>query len=91
MDLKQFILNHKRNGTLDAIIDGFEKSSFVEPNSDTSVLVKTILNVLISNEDGDKQKIYNQLNHLVLDRMEIKILLQKSLVQYFHKTTLMMK
>lgn len=61
MDLKQFILNHKHNNTLDSIIDGFEKSSFVEPNSDTSNLVKTILNILISNEDGDKQKIYNQL------------------------------
>ena len=61
MDLKQFILAHKHNNTLDLIIDGFEKSSFVEPNSDTSVLVKSILNVLISNEDGDKQKIYNQL------------------------------
>ena len=61
MDLKQFIQTHKDNGTLDSIIDGFEKSSFVEPNSDTSVLIKSILSVLISDEDGDKQKIYNQL------------------------------
>lgn len=61
MDLKQFIQTHKNNGTLDSIIDGFEKSSFVEPNSDTSVLIKSILSVLISDEDGDKQKIYNQL------------------------------
>lgn len=61
MDLKQFIQTHKDNGTLDAIIDGFEKSSFVEPNSDTTVLIKSILSALISDEDGDKQKIYNQL------------------------------
>lgn len=61
MDLKQFILNHKYNDTLDAIIDGFEKSSFVEPNSDTASLVKSILNSLIISEEGDKQKIYNQL------------------------------
>lgn len=61
MDLKQFIQTHKDNCTLDAIIDGFEKSSFVEPNSDTTVLIKSILSALISDEDGDKQKIYNQL------------------------------
>lgn len=61
MNLKHFILLHKNNETLESIADGFEKSAFVEPNSDTSTLVKIILSRLISNEEGDKQKIYNQL------------------------------
>ena len=61
MDLKQFIQTHKNNGTLDGIKDGFEKSAFVEPNNDISALIKAILNTLLADEDGDKQKIYNQL------------------------------
>ena len=61
MDLRRFIQIHKDNHTLDSIVDGFEKSSFVEPNSDTSILIKSILNVLISDDEGDKQKIYSQL------------------------------
>ena len=61
MDLKQFITIHKSNNTLDSILDGFEKSSFVEPNSDISSLVKSILNSLITDEESDKQRIYTQL------------------------------
>lgn len=61
MDLKHFITVHKTNDTLDSIVDGFEKSSFVEPNSDISSLVKSILNNLITSEESDKQRIYTQL------------------------------
>lgn len=61
MDLRQFITVHKNNGTIDSIIDGFEKSTFVEPNTDTSTLIKSILSALISDAEGEKQKIYNQL------------------------------
>lgn len=61
MDLKRFIIVHKTNNTLDSVVDGFEKSSFVEPNSDIFSLVKSILNNLITDEENDKQRIYTQL------------------------------
>lgn len=60
MDLKQFISTYRDNGLLPIIADGFEKSAFVEPNAETSSLIKSILSALIS-DDGDKQHIYSQL------------------------------
>lgn len=60
MDLRNFIQIHKDNNSINSIVDGFEKSSFVEPGTDIHTLIKVILNSLLS-DDGDKQKIYNQL------------------------------
>lgn len=75
MDLKQFIQIHEKNGTIDYISGGFQKSQYIENNNDTSNLIKLILNKLIS--DNDKQKIYNQLqsgglaNHITQNKNEV--------------------
>lgn len=75
MDLKQFILIHEKNGTLDYVSGGFQKSQYVENSNDTANLIKLILNKLIS--DNDKQKIYNQLqsgglaNHITQNKNEV--------------------
>ena len=47
MDIRKFLSTQSHNNTLDAAIDGFEKSSFVEQSQDVSTLLKTLLNAMI--------------------------------------------
>lgn len=60
MDLKSFILYHREHESLSVIEDGFEKSSFVETNSDIAGLVKQMITAYAS-DDVSKQNAYNQL------------------------------
>ena len=60
MDLRQFILYHKSNNSLETIVDGFEKSTFVESQSDISALVKLMISAFAA-DDSSKSKAYNQL------------------------------
>lgn len=59
MDLKEFLIQHNNNNTLDFIISGFQKSQYVENFNELTNFVKTILNKLMS--DNEKQHVYNQL------------------------------
>lgn len=59
MDLRQFIQIHEKNGTLEYVSGGFQKSQYIESSNDTVNLIKQILNKLIV--INDKQKIYSQL------------------------------
>ena len=47
MDIRKFLSTQSRNNTLDAAVDGFEKSSFVEQSQELSTLIKTLLNSMI--------------------------------------------
>jgi hypothetical protein len=55
MDIKQFLLYHKKNGTLDSVMEGVEKSTFVDSNPDVLGLVKPVLNKL-NLENCDESK-----------------------------------
>lgn len=61
MDLKKFIKYHEVNKSLDSIVDGFERSSFVDSTNEIPVLVKQILSSPKLMGDLEKQKLYNQL------------------------------
>ena len=61
MDLKKFIKYHEANKSLDSIVDGFEKSSFVDSTNEIPILVKQILSSPKLMGDLEKQKLYNQL------------------------------
>ena len=61
MDLKKFIKYHEANHSLDSIVDGFERSSFVDSTNEIPILVKQILSSPKLMGDLEKQKLYNQL------------------------------
>lgn len=61
MDLKKFILYHKANNSLDSIVDGFERSTFVDSSNEIPNLIKQILSSPKLMGDLEKQKLFNQL------------------------------
>ena len=63
MDLEKLILYHESNKSLDSIVDGFERSTFVDSSNDIPVLIKQILSAPKLMGDFEKQKTYNQLQN----------------------------
>ena len=61
MDLKKFILYHKQHDSINSIVDGFEKSSFIDSSNEIPILVKQILSSPKLMGDLEKQKHINQL------------------------------
>lgn len=61
MDLRKFILYHKSHQSIDSFVDGFERSSFVDPTNEIPNLIKQILPSPKLIGDLEKQKLYNQL------------------------------
>ena len=61
MDVRKFILYHKNHNSIDSFVDGFERSSFVDPTNEIPNLIKQILPSPKLIGDLEKQKLYNQL------------------------------
>ena len=61
MDVRKFILYHKAHNSLDSVVDGFERSAFVDSSNEIPILVKQILSSPKLIGDLEKQKLFNQL------------------------------